>query len=387
MSQKPGPQFRILMVDDISRYHRLYELAITDALPSQVSFAVNGEEALKKLASPIPYDLLILDLNMPKLGGEETLRRIRQDANFDNMPVIILTGDTDQDTHRRLLDIGADDFVEKGAPPEVFVARLKAQMRFKLALDRLTRVAVDMDIFAAGVLHDIRNLETTITTLCQLTQYYLDDDPLKHRGQILADFTSLEERAESLEHYAAEIISMVRETHQPLTIKAEPVRPLIEWAVKMSQPDQSIAQDEAAGLTVDFVGDLMPVAADRHFLQLALLNIIQNAVKYRQPGTPAHVIVTQYVHRGIESKGDLQAPRCVLRLRDHGVGIRKTDLRKVFEPFVRGSDRTQKDGYGLGLSLVAKVMSSMGGRVWAELPKEGAGTVMCLELPLAEAPK
>ena len=48
------PRYRILLVDDIVRYHRLYELAITDALPAKVHFATNGEEALDKLASPIP---------------------------------------------------------------------------------------------------------------------------------------------------------------------------------------------------------------------------------------------------------------------------------------------------------------------------------------------
>ena len=67
-------------------------------------------------------------------------------------------------------------------------------------------------------------------------------------------------------------------------------------------------------------------------------------------------------------------------------GIKKAELRKVFEPFVRGSDRTKKDGFGLGLTLVNKVMAAMGGRVWAEIPPDGTGTMMCLELPEATTP-
>lgn len=379
------PRYRILMVDDVSRYHLLYEMAITDALPAEVQFATNGVEALEKLEAPVPYDLLILDLNMPKLGGEETLKRIRQDPNLDTMPVIILTGDTDHDTHRRLLEIGADDFIEKGAPPEIFVSRLKAQMRHKLALDRLTRIAVDMDIFAAGVLHDIRNLETNIVTVCELTREYLGDDPVKHQAQIEQDFVSLEQRAESLGRYANEVIDMVRETRKELKLSPQPLRPLIEWAMKMAAPAR--AGIKGVTLTWEISGELQPVIADKHFLQLALLNLVQNAVKYRRPGSSPHIVISQSAGRPDFSRiaGPAASGKSVVtRITDNGIGIKRGELRRVFEPFVRGSDRTKKDGgFGLGLSLVAKVLSTMHGRVWAELPEaaHAPGTVMCLELP------
>ena len=378
-------RYRILMVDDVTRYHQLYEMAITDALPAEVQFATNGVEALEKLESPVPYDLLILDLNMPKLGGEETLTRIRQDPNFDTMPVIILTGDTDQDTHRRLLEIGADDFIEKGAPPDVFVSRLKAQMRHKLALDRLTRIAVDMDIFAAGVLHDIRNLETNIVTVCELTREYLGDDPRKHQPQIVQDFVSLEQRAESLGRYANEVIAMVRETSKELKLSPQPVTPLVEWAMKIAAPQKNGGKDVT--LTWEIKGPLEPVVADKHFLQLALLNVVQNAVKYRRAGVQPHIVVSQEAGRPDLSRVAGVGPSLVTSLRDNGVGIKRGELRRVFEPFVRGSDATKKDGgFGLGLSLVAKVMSTMHGRAWAEVPADGAGgTVMCLELPGSRA--
>lgn len=377
-------RYRILMVDDVTRYHLLYEMAITDALPAAVQFATNGLEALEKLASANPYDLLILDLNMPKLGGEATLAKIRQDPNFDTMPVIILTGDTDQETHRRLLDLGADDFIEKGAPPEIFVSRLKAQMRHKQTLDRLTRIAVDMDIFAAGVLHDIRNLETNVVTVCELTREYLDDDPERHSEQMSADFTALESRAASLGRYANEVIEMVRETHKELQPSPQDTKGLVEWALRMAAPQRGTGRQNSPGpnLTWEFQGPVLPVVADKHFLQLALLNLVQNAVKYRRPGIDPHIIVSQ-----IEGRPELSrnhGPSVVTILRDNGVGIKRGELRKVFEPFVRGSDRTKKDGgFGLGLSLVAKVMGSMQGRVWAELPEDGPGTMMCLELARA----
>ena len=379
------PRYRILMVDDVTRYHLLYEMAITDALPAAVQFATNGLEALEKLAGPAPFDLLILDLNMPKLGGEATLSKIRQDPNFDTMPVIILTGDTDQETHRRLLDLGADDFIEKGAPPEVFVSRLRAQMRHRQTLDRLTRVAVDMDIFAAGVLHDIRNLETNVLTVCELTREYLSDDPERHQDQMTQDFTALAAKADGLGRYAKEVIEMVRETTKELKPSAQDTRALVEWALKMAAPQRPSARQAGAAefrLTWEFQGTLAPVVADKHFLQLALLNLVQNAVKYRRPGVDPHIVISQVEGRPELSRN--QKPTIVTILRDNGVGIKRGELRKVFEPFVRGSDRTKKDGgFGLGLSLVAKVMSSMHGRAWADLPDDGPGTMMCLELAAA----
>jgi signal transduction histidine kinase len=383
------PEFRILMVDDMTRYQTLYEMAITDALPARVSFATDGEEALAKLENSL-YDLLILDLNMPKLGGEETLKKIRRDPSFDGMPVIILTGDSDLKTQGRLLDLGADDFVEKGAPPEIFVARLKAQMRHKLALNRLTQMAVDMDIFAAGVLHDIRNLETTILAISEIAQRYIATDPTAHREEMLGDLVSLEDKADKLGRYASEIINMVRETRQALNPKPQDLIPLIEWAVRMAQPPRpTLAAKKApnANLTYEIQGVLKPVIADKHFLQLALLNIIQNSVKYARPDVAPHIVVSQVISPRAENRvPGLGTKTIVTRIRDNGLGIKQEELRRVFEPFVRGMASGKHDkGFGLGLSLVAKVIKTMEGRVWAELPQDerGPGSIICIELPVA----
>ena len=372
-----APRYRILMVDDVIRYHHLYEMAITDALPCLVHFAVNGVEALEKLAAAQPYDLLILDLNMPKLGGEATLARIRQDPNFDTMPVIVLTGSTDQEIQHRLLDLGADDFVEKGAKPEIFVARLKTQIRHKSVLARLSQLAVDMDIFAAGVLHDIRNLETTIMAVADLSRAYLEVDLQQNREQMLEDFTQLEARADSLGAYAADILRMVRMAHKPLKIEPQDLLPLLQWVEQVASPRQG---EDALTLRCHAEGTLIPVLADAHFLRLACLNIVQNAVKYRRPEeTLIDVVVSQQ-----ESRPGSIGTLVTTRFTDNGRGIPQQELRKVFEPFVRGtSSGKQGGGFGLGLALVQKVIASMGGRVWAESAGPGKGASMCIELPIA----
>jgi signal transduction histidine kinase len=365
------------MVDDVTRYQQLYEMAITDAMPAKISFATNGEEALEALASPTKYDLLILDLNMPKLGGEDTLAQIRQDPGFDNMPVIILTGDPDLDTHRRLLELGADDFIEKGSPPELFVARLKAQMRYKLALDRLTRIAVDMDIFAAGVLHDIRNLETNINAVCELTKMSLEKDPVSKKVDMLNDFGLLEEKAVGLAKYATDIIEMVRETKQQITLESVNPRKLLDWVFIMAESSEGKEPLEWSIET-----DLSNFQGDKNFLRLAFLNIVQNAVKYSRPESPPKVSI--YERDPVDGGNDLEGKRRVICIRDYGIGVPEGEHRKVFKPFVRGTGQPKGTGFGLGLSLVHKVISTMSGRVWAEPPPDGYGTVFCIELPVAE---
>ncbi len=370
-------RYRILMVDDIVRYHHLYEMAITEAMPATVHFADNGVTALEKLDGPLPYDLLILDLNMPKLNGEDTLKEIRRDPGFNNMPVIILTGDPDPMRQKHLLDLGADDFIEKGAPPEVFVARLKAQMRYKMVLDQMTQMAVDMDIFAAGILHDIRNMETNVLTICELAREYLNTDAAGRAPQIASDFVMLQNKLTSLDNYATDIIHMVKETNRKLQPTRTDIEAIVHWVASVADTQKSA---DRKPLQCVFPKPLQPVLADKHFLKLALLNIVSNAVKYKRPDVGPVVTITQRVGATVGNR-----PSVVTEIRDNGQGIKHGELRKVFDPFVRGSDRSRKDGgFGLGLSMVSKVVTSMGGRVWAEIPEDGPGTRICIELASME---
>jgi signal transduction histidine kinase len=144
---------------------------------------------------------------------------------------------------------------------------------------------------------------------------------------------------------------------------------------------------DGTGLTYEVTGPLQMVVADKHFLQLAILNVVQNSVKYRRPGVAPHIVVSQDPQeRGADALGGAPASALVTRFRDNGLGVKKTELRRMFEPFVRGAGHGGMQGpggFGLGLALVAKVMAAMGGRVWAESPPGTHGTVLCLELPAA----
>ena len=74
-------------------------------------------------------DLVITDLQMPKLGGREVLRYVRGSIRTVGLPVIILTGSGDAETEIDLLEDGADDYIRKPIEPVRFLARVKAVLR------------------------------------------------------------------------------------------------------------------------------------------------------------------------------------------------------------------------------------------------------------------
>ncbi|MEK7380161.1 MAG: response regulator, partial [Gemmatimonadota bacterium] len=72
---------------------------------------------------------MVLDLDMPKMGGREVLQHVRGTMSTAGLPVVVLTGTNDKDAEIELMDAGADDYIRKPLDPPRFVTRLKAALR------------------------------------------------------------------------------------------------------------------------------------------------------------------------------------------------------------------------------------------------------------------
>jgi two-component system, cell cycle response regulator CtrA len=116
---------RILLVEDDPTTSRSIELMLTHS-----NFTVYctdlGEDAVE-LSKLYDYDLILLDLNLPDLGGLDVLRQIRM-ARVET-PVLVLTGETDTETKLRSFGGGADDYLTKPFHREELVARIHAIIR------------------------------------------------------------------------------------------------------------------------------------------------------------------------------------------------------------------------------------------------------------------
>jgi two-component system phosphate regulon response regulator PhoB len=93
-----------------------------------VETAASGEEALARMRRSTP-DLLVLDLMLPDLSGEEVCRRLRGDPSLAGLPVIMLTAKSEEVDRVVGFELGADDYVTKPFSPRELVLRVQALLR------------------------------------------------------------------------------------------------------------------------------------------------------------------------------------------------------------------------------------------------------------------
>ena len=117
---------RVLVVEDEERLAQNIATILRDNALCAVDTAPDGEEGLFQ-ATSAAYDLIVLDLMLPKLNGLEVIKRLRGEGH--NTPVLILTARDEKEIVVRLLNAGADDYLTKPFDLGEFVARAKALLR------------------------------------------------------------------------------------------------------------------------------------------------------------------------------------------------------------------------------------------------------------------
>ena len=134
VSATPREAPRILIVDD--------EIFVRDICKGffrreyfECHEAKDGAEGLEIVASR-PFDLVLLDIDMPRLTGTETLRRLRQHPPCNNLKIIMMSGGVTADEMAELLAMGADDYLTKPLSRHQLVARTKAALLHKATQDR-----------------------------------------------------------------------------------------------------------------------------------------------------------------------------------------------------------------------------------------------------------
>jgi two-component system KDP operon response regulator KdpE len=118
-------QGRLLIVEDDSALRRSLRTTL-DVLGFDVGEASNGEDGLVRLRM-VDYEAVLLDVNMPGIGGIETCRRIRR--IYTKMPILMLTVRDSEDDKVEALDAGADDYVTKPFQTRELTARIRAAIR------------------------------------------------------------------------------------------------------------------------------------------------------------------------------------------------------------------------------------------------------------------
>lgn len=144
-----GEAIRILVIEDEQRIATFIQRGLEEE-GYAVDVAYDGRDGLKRACEGV-YDLLVLDLMLPKLDGFELLKRLR--AENHDMPVLVLTARDEVEDKVEGLDLGADDYLTKPFSFDEFLARVRALFRRdstaretvlragNLSLDLVTRLA------------------------------------------------------------------------------------------------------------------------------------------------------------------------------------------------------------------------------------------------------
>ena len=144
-------------------------------------------------------------------------------------------------------------------------------------------------------------------------------------------------------------------------------------------------EDMAASRQVRIVvgSELPELCADPARLELALMNLISNAIKYSDPAK-----ADSFVEVSSDLQNDTDQPKCVIRVRDNGLGIPEANRAAIFDRFFRAHAHMDTElgisGSGLGLAITADCVQAMGGTIECQ-SNVGEGSCFSMTLPLMSA--
>jgi two-component system, OmpR family, phosphate regulon sensor histidine kinase PhoR len=234
-------------------------------------------------------------------------------------------------------------------------------------LRRLQRIRTE---FIDNLSHELRTPLTNVRLLTESLARDLErlDLPDRVRDGIL----KIDVESGHLVQMVNELLdlSTIEQGTVPLHLDAVDVGAVVQGSIDRIR---LFADRQGVPLEGAVPADLPPVRGDEERLGQLLINLLHNAVKFSGRGDPVVVRATR--------DGD----GIVLSVEDHGVGIPRAEVDRVFERFYK-VDKARvrgRGGTGLGLSIVRHIAETHGGRVWVE-STEGRGSTFFVRLPIGE---
>lgn len=224
-----------------------------------------------------------------------------------------------------------------------------------IAAARERRLAMLKSEFVANVSHE---LKTPLSLVRMFSEMLLSGRaPQGKQQQYLEIIVSESERLSSLIDNVLDFARMERR-REAYEFAEVDVAETVQRAVDVCRPR---ADRQAIALEVELLEpSLATWCVDERALEIALINLIDNALKYAPEGKEIRVTMR------------LEGEKLVLAVEDQGPGIEKEQKKRIFERFVRGAVTNERArGSGIGLSLVAQIAQAHGGRAWVEDVRQG----------------
>jgi two-component system, NtrC family, sensor kinase len=354
---------RLLVVDDNAGNRAILRRRL-EPEGYAIEEAADGKEALQKLDAT-EYDLVLLDILMPVMDGFEVLARIRKDRRLASLPVVVISALDELDIAVRAIEAGAEDYLLKPFDPVLLRARIGALLerrRLQNELSMQERLA-SMGTLAAGLAHEIKNPLNFVINFAELSESLMAEQKEKLvelTGKVdpetLAEIAelacSVQQNLLKIHEHGSRadgiVTSMLAHSRrQPGERQLTEFNALVNDSVELAyhgfraqdvqyHPRIETHYDPSAGMV-----SVIPQDLGRVFTNIAA-NALHSMRKKAEAGAGAYQPVLR-----VSTRGDGERVEAVLR--DNGLGIPRTFLDRVFNPFF--TTKPAGEGTGLGLSI------------------------------------
>jgi len=352
---------KILVVDDNTEFVGLIR-RILERKDFQVSIALDGKTAVEKVISDIP-ELVLLDLKLPDIPGEELLIRIKEIDK--DIAVVVITGHGGEQVAVDMMRKGAIDFLSKPVDREAFLSSINNALEIRDAQieDRRFDRYPSLERFFPFLAHEIRNPLHAISGALAIIQRRSDlsDEILAQSIKII------NEEVQHLNGFVQECLNFVRPPNIVRFVGVE-INELFS-AVMNIVSHMFESEYKKVNIIKEIDPRLPKIHTDYEEIKQVFLNIVKNAFE-AMPEAGQFTIRACFKS---ESEKNIE-----IAFIDNGIGIKKENLSRLFNPFFT----TKVRGTGLGLAVCRRIIVERHhGKIYIE-SEENKGTTVKVELPV-----
>jgi signal transduction histidine kinase len=338
----------------------------------RVESAASGRDGLERARRSKP-DLVVTDIMMPDMSGEQLVQALRHQSEFDSTPVIVLTAKADEDLRVSLLRSGAQDYVMKPFSPEELRARVRTFVTLRQArrdledtLAALTTAQADLvrreklamlGQLASGVGHELRNPLGVMTNAV----YYLEMIQPNAEPEVHEYLGIIRAQIGLATKIVGDLLDLAR-------IKP-PQRQMVTVQSLVREQIARVAFPARARIEFDIPADLPQPYIDPVQVGQVVLNLLVNAAQAMEHAEGAVTIRACAVDHRVE-----------LSVIDAGPGVPTALHEKIFEALYT----TKARGIGLGLAVSRSLAEANGGELRvASAPGKGAAFTLTMPRSVA----
>ena len=312
------------------------------------------------------HNIYLVDYRLGEGNGLDLLKSVRSKGS--SVPVIMLTGQDDQEIDIEAMEAGASDYLIKGEVDAVMLGRsIRYALNIKDKIDDLKDVnerLMELDRMkselVANVSHELR---TPLTSIKSFTEILLDELETLDRGKAKHYLEIMNDQTDRLARLIDDFLDIRKIEIGKSSWHDKPVdmSALLKSSVEQYN---SAATNKGLSIIFDEVDDPPIVRVDHDRIMQVMGNLLSNAIKFSEKGGKIKVRLALKDSDEKEEGNGL----IVVSVSDEGIGILPGDHDKIFERFLQAdSSATRKTGgTGLGLAICKEIIKHYGGSVWAE---------------------